>query len=290
VIGEPGFVIEAGHPVAIERLMVLFVELAVAAGHQSLPGHAIWGISKDLGGVDTMAVLAREQVSQGIQRRMWLEGQLVQVAVLEPLPRPLGKSSFLKAHVQAVVAVVHPTESTLHELLRDQNTQSVSADRALDRTAPGCFLRFYLYQLGHIGKLLLRDTEMAGQGSPELMIGRGDVRAWTGADLLQLLLQGLLFRPALLLGRAGIEGGLVQLLMSLDIFLVFALRVRLVCQQRFERQGAVEAQPLGKLAVVLCVTRSVVHDSLVRIDERPQLLDIGAAGAQVNIAEALRLV
>lgn len=99
----------AGHPLAIDRLLVLLVEVTAAAGHQALHGHCIWRAAQGLDIVYAMPVDPGEQMFRRFAVSMRLEVELAGESVVEE-PGPVRQRQRRRASQQATSLLQHTRE------------------------------------------------------------------------------------------------------------------------------------------------------------------------------------
>ena len=144
-------VVETGHPFVFERLLVLFVEVAAAAGHQALDGHRVRRSTQRFHISHTMSIDCGEKVLQCLTMRVWLEIEFSRESIAEKRCLFRTDLGFSQANMQAVIAGIDPGQCCCGVLGCDQKAQSFAADRAFDRTAPMRVLWLNFDQFGDEG-------------------------------------------------------------------------------------------------------------------------------------------
>lgn len=113
-------VVKAGHPVLVYAALVLLVEMLGAAGHQALSRHGVGRGLQGLGAGHAVAILLGQQLAQRALVGVGLQGQQPGKAVVPEAGRAGRGAHLQQAHMQAVVALVHPGQGGLHGLRRHQ--------------------------------------------------------------------------------------------------------------------------------------------------------------------------
>ena len=151
---QPVAVVEAGHPVLVEALLILLVEVARFVGHQALHRHRVRRALQGMLVGDAVAVQLGELLAQRVLVRVGLEIELARKAVVHEGFGRGGILHFQQAHVQPVMALVHPLQRGAHGVGWHQDAQPVAADGAFDGTAP-CLLAFlHLDQFSDEGQVV----------------------------------------------------------------------------------------------------------------------------------------
>ena len=199
-LSNPRLIIKPRHPPVPQRLLILLIKLPIPTRHRALSRHAERDMTQRLRRFNTMPIQTRQQAHQGIQTSMPFEVELMDITVLEPPHVGHRPPSLLQPHVQSIVTIIHPRESTLHELLGNQKTQPMPPDRTLNRAAPSRLLRPDFDQLGRKRQLIFSQRQMLRQVSTKLLIRKRNIGSRPCFDFPQLPVQSLLLRLPRLLG------------------------------------------------------------------------------------------
>ena len=289
---QPVAVVKAGHPVLVEPLLVLLVELQRAARHQALRRHGVRGVAQRLGAFHAVAIQFRQQLPQRALVGVRFDLQFRGKAVGPELRRLRRRAHLQQAHMQAVVALVHPGQRGSNRLRRHQDAQALAAQGPLDGAAPCALGGRHLDQLGDEGQGVFLQAQLVGQLRAKLLELRRHVGARALAHGLLLVLQRLQPGALLVLLGDGVLGGGLQALLARVQLDQGGRGLRLVLGQRggakLLRPG--QLQLARQCLVLLRMGLALGDQRLLRGQFAAQVFNAGAAGAQVERQQLLLLL
>ena len=112
-----------------------------------------------------------------VRQQVRLEIQFAEVTVRKKRYGTLPSPGELQADVQPVIAIVHPPQGRVDMIFRNENAQSLRADRPLDCSAPRGLVRLHLNQFREERQVGLSQGKHRRQIGAEVLELRRDVRS-----------------------------------------------------------------------------------------------------------------